>query len=417
MSDHFMSRVRTVLTGAILAQAVTFLSSPILTRLYSPADFGAFSVFLSIASIGTLFATMRYDGAIIIAKTKTDVFRLLWLLAAISTLVALVTSGTMFLYAAEISVAFDHPEMQILLYFTPLAMIFIAWNQIIGQCLIRESRFNISARSRVYLSGTNSVVQILLSFTALKPLGMLLGTLAGNAIAITASIRSSNLKLPRFPGFSSLVSISSRFDNFPRYDLPAMLVNVAANQLPMIMLGIYFGPEFVGLYAVTQKVLMMPVGMISNAFLDVFRHQAALDVKENGECRSLYILTFKRLSVLAFFPLVILLLWGDALFSFVFGKQWEMAGQIAQIMAPMYFLNFIANPLSYTLYLYNKQRINMVGHLLFLFASILSITIAKITINTFAFTFSFSLLYSLIYTGYIYTGYRLSAGHKRSHHI
>ena len=59
-------------------------------------------------------------------------------------------------------------------------------------------------------------------------------------------------------------------------------------------------------------------------------------------------------------PALILLLFAPALFAFVFGPSWRAAGDIARILAPLYFLNFIASPLSYVFYVTGKQKADLV---------------------------------------------------------
>ncbi|MGQ9623675.1 MAG: lipopolysaccharide biosynthesis protein, partial [Candidatus Caldatribacteriaceae bacterium] len=50
--------------GTALGQAVTVLVSPILTRLYSPEDFGVFGVYASLLGIVAVIASLRYEYAI-----------------------------------------------------------------------------------------------------------------------------------------------------------------------------------------------------------------------------------------------------------------------------------------------------------------------------------------------------------------
>jgi O-antigen/teichoic acid export membrane protein len=47
-----------------LGQAITVLVSPILTRLYTPEDFGVFGVYASILGIVTVVASLRYEYAL-----------------------------------------------------------------------------------------------------------------------------------------------------------------------------------------------------------------------------------------------------------------------------------------------------------------------------------------------------------------
>ena len=47
------------------------------------------------------------------------------------------------------------------------------------------------------------------------------------------------------------------------------------------------------------------------------------------------------------------------LFVFVFGDNWTIAGEYAQILAPMLFLRFVSSPLSFMFYIGEKQKLNL----------------------------------------------------------
>ena len=61
---RFAKGVAVLAGGAALGQAITVLVSPILTRLYSPEDFGVFGVYASILGIVTVIASLRYEYAL-----------------------------------------------------------------------------------------------------------------------------------------------------------------------------------------------------------------------------------------------------------------------------------------------------------------------------------------------------------------
>jgi O-antigen/teichoic acid export membrane protein len=68
----FARNVLTLMTGTTLAQAIPIAVSPILTRLFSPAEFGVFAVYLAIVSVLAILATGRYELAIMVPKKDRD---------------------------------------------------------------------------------------------------------------------------------------------------------------------------------------------------------------------------------------------------------------------------------------------------------------------------------------------------------
>ena len=63
--DYWKS-VATVMVGATGAQALPLLAAPLLTRLCTPADMGAFSIWLGVIAIASIAATMRFDAAMVV---------------------------------------------------------------------------------------------------------------------------------------------------------------------------------------------------------------------------------------------------------------------------------------------------------------------------------------------------------------
>ena len=49
--SEFSRNVLTLMTGTTIAQAIPIAISPILTRIYSPEDFGLLALFLAVFSI------------------------------------------------------------------------------------------------------------------------------------------------------------------------------------------------------------------------------------------------------------------------------------------------------------------------------------------------------------------------------
>ena len=66
--SEFNRNILTLMTGTTIAQAIPIAISPILTRIYTPEDFGIFAIFLAITLIIGSIANGRYELAIMIPK-------------------------------------------------------------------------------------------------------------------------------------------------------------------------------------------------------------------------------------------------------------------------------------------------------------------------------------------------------------
>ena len=68
----FVKNVTTLVTGTAIAQFINILSTPLLTRIYSPEEFAVFQIFYSTAAIFSVIATLRYELAIMAPENEEE---------------------------------------------------------------------------------------------------------------------------------------------------------------------------------------------------------------------------------------------------------------------------------------------------------------------------------------------------------
>lgn len=68
-----------ILSGSVLGQLVMLLATPIITRLYSPSDFGILSLYTMVVSVLLVFATLKYELAIPLPKENKKAINLMTL--------------------------------------------------------------------------------------------------------------------------------------------------------------------------------------------------------------------------------------------------------------------------------------------------------------------------------------------------
>lgn len=398
------------MTGTTIAQAIPIAISPILTRIYTPEDFGVFALYMSITSIVSAVATGRYEMAIMLPKEDEDVKSIVKLIIMLITFVALFSSCIVFFFNQALTDLFDDKTIASWLYFLPISIFVTGLYQVYNYLLIREKNFTNLSTNKVIVSTANSVTQLFLGITFIGSFGLLVGNIFGYIISIFFIIKQKALN--RFFDFQgiSVTKVAKKYQNFPKYDVPSVLANVIANQLPLLALGKYFGLGVVGFYSLMYKVLMMPIGLVSSSILDVFKQRATEDYHTYGNCRDIYVKTFKSLSLLGIVPFAILGMFAPEIFAFVFGNNWKVAGEFAQIMTPMLYLKFIVSPLSYTFYVAGKQKFDFIGQVFLLLIVMLSIYIGLKYDSEIILLVVFSIGYAIIYLLYLGYSYVLSKG-------
>jgi O-antigen/teichoic acid export membrane protein len=191
------------------------------------------------------------------------------------------------------------------------------------------------------------------------------------------------------------------------YSLPADSVSSFVAQLPVLIVGGRFGLDVAGQLAMTLKMMAAPVGLLGRAVQDVFKRRAAIDFARLGNCAELYKKMFAVLLPGGILFIVITVGIGEELFVLVFGEEWRQAGEYAVWLSPNFALGFIVSPLSYIVYIVNRQYVDLMWQITLLMTILLALLTPD---NTMGALLAYSCAYSLMYLAYIVITYRLSLG-------
>ncbi|TSA51928.1 MAG: hypothetical protein D4R43_00025 [Sphingobacteriales bacterium] len=65
---EFSKNVANIVGGTLVSQLITIAISPVLSRLFSPAEFGLYSIFINIAATTAVVSTFRYEYAVMLPQ-------------------------------------------------------------------------------------------------------------------------------------------------------------------------------------------------------------------------------------------------------------------------------------------------------------------------------------------------------------
>ncbi|MBX2827777.1 MAG: oligosaccharide flippase family protein [Flavobacteriaceae bacterium] len=410
--SEFARNVATLVTGTAIAQAIPILISPILTRLYSPEDFGVFALYLSIASVIAVIATGRYEFAITLPPKDEDAVQIVWLSGIIVFCVALVTLGIVLLFHDPIVNALGNERIGPWLYFIPLTIVFSGGYQIFNYWFNRQRAYAKLSKTRVLQTTTSSSTNLIIGFsTKAGATGLVLGNILGQ-LATSLYFLSSFLRIPlkvsKRLNKSEVKAMAKRYKDFPIYDAPASFCNIASNQITHIFFNSFFSAVISGHYYLVQKIFNAPINLLAGAVQDVFKMEIVTVHNDKGDTRGLFLRTLKKLFLLAVIPTLLIYFFAEDVFTFVFGKEWSVAGKYVKILTPVFFIRFLSFPLSYMLYVAEKQKYNALGQFLLVTAIVITFLIGR---NYEAETVvkALSVVYFVFYTSYLYISYTLTS--------
>lgn len=396
------------MTGTTIAQAIPIAISPILTRLYTPEDFGILALYMSIASIMIVFATGRYELAIMLPENDGDAMHIVVLSMLIAFFVSLLLLFIVYFFNDDITNLLGNAEISHWLYFIPLTVFLTSLYQSFYYWGNRSKEYKKLAKSNIVRSSAMATSNVGMGWSGIGVSGLIVSGIVGQGIAtaiLGKMILDKDQALLQKITRSKLFAVSKRYSKFPKYDVFAALSNILAHQSVYILFNSMFNATIAGYYYLTQRILGLPITFIASAILDVFKERATEEYRQNGYAKDIYIATFKKLFILSFFPSIILYFVVVDMFILFFGESWAIAGEYAQILIPMFFIKFISSPLSFMFYISEKQQYHMLMQTLFLVSVFISFSFmdtAKEIIST------ISILFSLVYISYLYASAKLA---------
>jgi len=319
-----------------LSQGFLVLAAPILTRLYSPDDFGRFALVVSLFSVAQTVVSLRYEMAIPLANDEVTAANLL----ALSLILVWFISGLLGLLVGKILP--DFPPSWLF-----LGILGIGHYQALKYFWMRNQQFGFLSMTQMGQALAQVAWQIGWGLSVAGSMGLVGGLVVAQWVGVFMLWRPHQVK---FRG-ASWAMVAYTYRQFPLYTLWASLLNVLGWQLPPWFLWSYFSPEVAGWYALTLRVLAMPSALIGQAVGQVFYPRAAqrLD-KELVERVASFLL------VLGFSLFAGVFLQGAFLFKVIFGAEWNMAGRYAEWLAPWLMLALASSPLSTLALIRSKQR-------------------------------------------------------------
>lgn len=349
------------MTGTILAQIITIIAAPILTRIYSPSDYGVLAFYSSIISILAVISCGRYEIAIVIPDNDEEAGSLFILSLLIGLLIVLIIFIIILFVNKWIPIWLPSKNISTWIWLVPINLVIMSLFQALSYWNIRVKEYNRLAKRKVNQSIATALMQILLSVFKLGERGLIVGALIGQSVATgllmwqtsRTHIKDFRKKISR----KKIYSVARKFRKFPLYDSwPSLLDNLTV-AMPIIFFTYFYGSSVSGQLALTLNILAIPSALIGASVSQVYFQRLATSQNEGMNPSTVVEPTFIGLLGIGVCFCLLVLLLAPPLFPIVFGSSWVIAGQYARILAPAISLRFIVSPLSSVFAVLNRLEL------------------------------------------------------------
>jgi O-antigen/teichoic acid export membrane protein len=345
-----------IASGTAAAQIVVLAAAPILTRLFTPEQYGILGVVVSIATLLAVAGTLCYNQAILLERDDVRASHLVVIVIYWSVLLSLaVCAGEMAIGSAFtlVSAADVHGP------WTGLLMLVMAVQLVLWMWAIHRKRYGNIAIADALAVIAIVAIQLVAGALDVGVVGLLGGQVAGTALALIVlgvpACRSGAFASLRDIDLRTKWALAKKHYRFPLYAMPAALLECSSKRLPIFLLALFFSPVEAGYYWLCHRLMASPVRLVVRSSRKPYYKQA-LDLHARGE--SITPLLWKSTGALAAFAISLVMamfLFGPFLFEVVFGAEWQRAGHYAQWVAVATAASVLSMPCLELAPIYHRQ--------------------------------------------------------------
>ena len=366
MNASIVKNTSKLLAANVIAQVVGFAVYPILTRLYSPDDFGALNIFLTIGGIATLFATAEYQNSIMLPKNeKSSVacFHIGFIITLIVTLLFVLSIP----FAGPIANLLNVPQLSASYWMLPIYILVISLWTLLNYWHTRNERFTSVSAYQITQSVTGAGLKWGLARFASN--GLIIGSVVAPLIAlatnIAATFRTAIRPLLTFDK-DECRRMTREYINFPKFSLPRTLINNLSGNLPILLLAPFFGASYIGFFGMALSLAFRPLNIVSASLYQVFFQRAAEQVQRKESIKSFFIKFIRNatLVVVPCFAALYFIL--PKLTEWFLGAGWNVTAECIQLMLPWLAVVFVGSTIAFIPDIFQKQRTSAIIEVIYL---------------------------------------------------
>lgn len=354
--SSYKKNVIVMVVGRVIAQAIPILISPLLTRIYSPSQFGILGVYMAIVSFVSMISNGRYTHAIVLPKEKEKSQNIVLISSLFTLLFTLIFSIALLFTKEQFFTILNIESINQYTFLLLTNILILGLYEPIFIYELREKRYKKLAINIVIQSVVLIIVRVIVGYLGFTDLGLILSYLIGYVVSYLLLLYRTDIKIDILSFKKDFKSLVTKYINFPKFTLLSDSLIVLTNSFPSILLNRLFGSDSAGYFALSEKILGSPIWFVTSSVGDVFRQEASEKYRNGESCKDIYVKTTKTMLKIGIIPFLLIFFAVPPLIPFIFGDVWAPVGDYIRIFSIMYFSSFIVNPVSHIVNIVNKQN-------------------------------------------------------------
>jgi len=356
----FRNQVATLMAGTGVAQVITFLLAPVVTRIFSPDDFTSLEHYAMLLSLLSVFSTFKMELAIVQADHRSKALAIFKWTVRLTCIAGLITFVLVTLTGGTVSQYLENPVLYPFLFLLPFNLVLIGFQQVLTYWYHRNEQYKLSSVSKVIFNGSNEVSKIGLGALGFKPGGLILGNFLARLSAVSFLFfkNKQELYLAEITRTQEKEA-AAEFSDFYKFSVWGSFLGKLSTWAHIILFSHFFGLWSIGFFALSRRLVLSPLSIFSQSFSQVF-YQRISTIKNPREMNKMFFTFLVRLLSISALIILVVQFIPDSFYGLVLGEKWMELGQFMRILIIWFGLNFTTSCLAFISYRLKKQKAMLV---------------------------------------------------------
>jgi O-antigen/teichoic acid export membrane protein len=341
--------------GTGIAFLISFAFQPMLTRVYSPQEFGVYSLYTSVFGILVAISTFRYESAIVVPGSNLEAKHITVLGIVAAFCFSIVCFLAVLLFYDELLSLLDL-ETATWLYLIPFSVFIFSAYRVLNMWLVRNELFKLSASNKILKRSTEGGAQ--LGFNSfISHSGLILGTIVGDLINVLVTLKFVRIKtFFKSIYIGNLKKIAIKYKSYPLNGAFPFWLNSISLLVPIILFNRLFDEGLTGQFGLARMVMTIPMALVSMSLGQVLSKEISKRFRNKEVLYPFVIKIALILTGASSVGVLVFFFFSQPIFHFVYGNGWEVSADIASWLVISFGVMFVVSPLSVLFASINKVQ-------------------------------------------------------------
>lgn len=333
-------------SGLVIAQIVGFISLPVITRTYSPEEFGSYSLIVQFSILLSILISLRHEQTIILDNNKQIIEFYLKKFERFlnNTFIFLITILILEIYITDnitiISVILSALFLVNIGFLSSKNLYFEYYSKIGLSELVNKVFFSIFVIFSSYIFNYNNLV-----------IGYILGLFSKIVF-----LRYKDKKI----NYSKLIDKNNMQSKKAGYSVAVShMILALVTIIPMLTINKYYNQQILGDYSLAIAVIFLPSTVIGVSIGNIYFEKLS---KSKDDFVKIFLNFFYISFLISSFLYLPLYFYSEEIFKIMFGSKWINSGYIASVLCLPAFFGFITGVFDRTCLVYKFNYHGPIWH-------------------------------------------------------